>query len=120
MIDHFEIKTVNFSQCKYFYSTVLLPLGIELKWEDDSAAGFGLKDEVKVRFLIEKAGTSNSSHIAFTAQNKISVEKFYSIGIENGFDGNGEPGIRENYSPNYFAAFLLDPDGNNIEAVVYV
>jgi len=120
VIDHFEIKTKHFRECQFFYSTVLQPLGIELKWSDNLAAGFGLANEGKVRFLIEQSGSSTSSHIAFIAINKSAVEQFYAAGIENGFKGNGEPGIRENYSPDYFAAFLIDPDGNNVEAVVYV
>jgi len=120
VIDHFEIKTIKFEQCVEFYSTVLKPLHIELKWSDESAAGFGKVSEQKVQFVIEKSENKESSHIAFSAPDKNAVNRFYSIGIEGGFDCNGEPGIRAQYAPNYYAAFLHDPDGNNIEAVVYI
>jgi len=120
MIDHFEIKTVNFMQCKAFYSTVLAPLGIELKWGDESAAGFGLSVDKKVTFLIEKFEISVPSHIAFVAKDEIAVQQFYSLGIDNGFSCNGKPGLRTNYAANYYAAFLIDPDGNNVEAVSYL
>ncbi|WP_062263589.1 VOC family protein [Endozoicomonas arenosclerae] len=120
MIDHFEIKTINFEQCKKFYEISLLPLGIELKWADEAAAGFGMLGADKVMFLIEKHGTSTPSHIAFSASDQAAVEAFHQAGISCGFQCNGAPGIREHYSPDYFAAFLLDPDGNNIEAVVYI
>ena len=120
MIDHFEIKTVEFESCVKFYTVVLQPLNIELKWSDDFAAGFGTKGDSKVRFLIEKSDTQEPSHIAFSALSQSSVDQFHSTGVESGFTSNGGPGIRAEYASNYYAAFLYDPDGNNIEAVVYV
>ncbi len=120
MIDHFEIKTINFESCKSFYETALQPLGVELKWADESAAGFGRQDAEKVSFLIEKHSASTPSHIAFSASSKAAVEQFHQAGIHGGFQCNGEPGIREHYAPGYYAAFLLDPDGNNVEAVFYL
>ena len=120
MIDHFEIKVVDFDACVAFYSKVLITLGIELKWSDEAAAGFGLVGEPNTRFLIEKGAQSAPCHIAFKANDKASVEAFHKAGIEAGFTCHGEPGLREHYAPNYYAAFLYDPDGNNIEAVVYL
>ncbi len=120
VIDHFEIKTVNFQSCKLFYEAALEPLGIELKWADDGAAGFGKKGAEKVIFLIEKHSVSTPSHIAFSAPDKAAVEQFHQAAISAGFCCNGEPGVREHYAPGYYAAFLLDPDGNNVEAVVYL
>lgn len=120
MIDHFEIKTVKFKQCKAFYSTVLVPLGIESKWGDDSAAGFGLSVDAKVQFLIEKFEISVPSHIAFIGKDENAVQQFYSLGIGNGYECNGKPGLRTNYAANYYAAFLIDPDGKNVEAVAHL
>lgn len=120
MIDHFEVKVVDFDACVVFYSKVLTPLGIELKWLDEAAAGFGLVGESSTRFLIEKGDQSSPCHIAFKANSKVSVEAFYKAGVDAGFTCHGEPGLREHYTPNYYAAFFYDPDGNNIEAVVYV
>lgn len=120
MIDHFEIKTREFIRCKDFYSKVLVPLMIELKWSDESAAGFGLVDTEKVGFLIEQWDSQTTSHIAFAAPDEGSVKLFHRIGMENGFLCNGKPGIRINYAHNYYAAYLHDPDGNNVEAVAYL
>jgi catechol 2,3-dioxygenase-like lactoylglutathione lyase family enzyme len=120
MIDHFEIKVVDFDGCRRFHETVLSALDIELKWSDDAAAGFGQVGKDKVVFLVEKFDRSVPSHIAFSASSEASVEKFHQKGVEGGFKCNGQPGLRTNYAPNYFAAFLLDPDGNNVEAVIYL
>ncbi len=120
MIDHFEIKVAYFESCRDFYTQALSPLGIELKWADDSAAGFGLKSEPNVRFLIEKGVNSAKSHIAFSASSKVQVSEFHRAGLSSGAICNGIPGVREKYSSNYYAAFLLDPDGNNVEAVAYL
>ena len=120
MIDHFEIKVRKFEECKEFYSSVLLSLGIELKWSDEAGAGFGLIGESKTRFLIEKATQVSLYHAAFTAGDRDSVNAFHVAGKSKGYTCNGRPGVREEYAPNYYAAFLLDPDGNNVEAVVYL
>ena len=120
MLDHFEIKVVDFEGCKRFYETALAALDIELKWSDDAAAGFGRVGAAKVVFLIEKFDRNVPAHIAFSASSEASVEQFHQRDVEGGFACNGPPGLRANYAPNYFAAFLLDPDGNNVEAVVYL
>lgn len=120
MIDHFEIKVEEFERCLRFYSAVLSPLKIECKWSDSEGAGFGEIDSDKVRFVIERSNQPSLTHIAFSAPNKEAVVSFYETGLSAGERCNGKPGLRKNYSPNYFAAFLLDPDGNNVEAVVYV
>lgn len=120
MFDHVEIKVVHFDECLTFYTAVLQALGIEVKWVDEAGAGFGLISEPNVRFLIEKGETSTKNHLAFKAANEAEVKTFHSAGITLGAPCNGKPGLRESYAPNYYAAFLLDPDGNNIEALVYL
>ena len=121
MIDHFEVKVVNFDACVKFYAAVLHPLGIELKWSDAGAAGFGaFNDDERVLFLIEKAESSARMHLAFQAADQEAVKGFHAVGVSNNYQSNGEPGFREHYSPGYYAAFLLDPDQNNIEAVVRI
>ena len=119
MFDHFGIKVSDFENCVKFYQLVLHPLKIEMKWIEESAAGFGKKGNKKVVFLIEKSNTSSQVHTAFDGIDQAGVNKFHEIGKSSGYRCNGEPGLREHYAPNYYAAFLLDPDGNNIEAVVY-
>jgi len=120
MIDHFEIRVSEFEACKHFYMTVLRPLQIEIKWSEEGAAGFGKVGNDKVVFLIEKSINNSKLHVAFDGVDSTSVDQFHETGINSGYRCNGKPGYREHYAPNYYAAFLLDPDGNNIEAVVYV
>ena len=95
MIDHFEIKTTRFEDCLVFYKAVLEPLGVELKWSDSAAAGFGLAREPNVRFLIEKSDAPARCHIAFSAPDAQAVDAFFAHGIAVGATGNGEPGLRE-------------------------
>lgn len=120
MIDHVEIKTMHFADCKHFYQTVLRPLHMELKWADDAAAGFGLIGYDKVSFLIEKFDRNTPCHLAFSSTTSAQVDAFHLAGMQAGFRCNGQPGPRIHYSPDYYAAFLLDPDGNNVEAVVHI
>ncbi|EMP4114114.1 TPA: VOC family protein [Vibrio parahaemolyticus] len=120
MIDHFEIKVAAFEECRVFYMNALEPLGIELKWSDENAAGFGLSNEPNVRFLIEKGVSNSTCHIAFSALDKRQVTAFHEGGLSAGGKCNGKPGLRSHYAPNYYAAFLIDPEGNNVESVVYL
>ncbi|EIJ2831434.1 VOC family protein [Vibrio parahaemolyticus] len=120
MIDHFEIKVTAFEECRAFYMNALEPLGIELKWSDENAAGFGLSREPNVRFLIEKGVSNSTCHIAFSALDKRQVTAFHEVGLSAGGKCNGKPGLRSHYAPNYYAAFLIDPEGNNVESVVYL
>ncbi|MFM5086005.1 VOC family protein [Aeromonas media] len=120
MFDHVEIKVVCFDDCRRFYATVLVPLLIELKWADKDAAGFGRLGHDKVGFLIERGEPGAPCHLAFTASCAAQVDEFYQVGVRAGFACNGQPGLRPHYAPNYYAAFLLDPDGNNIEVLAYL
>ena len=121
MIDHFEIKVVNFAECVKFYTTVLKPLGIELKWSGENAAGFGaIIDQERVLFLIEKSDSASTIHLAFEAADRQAIGAFHQAGVSAGYRCNGKPSFREHYAKGYYAAFLFDPDRNNIEAVVRV
>nr|WP_301291255.1 VOC family protein [Aeromonas caviae] len=93
---------------------------IELKWSDETAAGFGLMGRDHVGFLIERGQQGASCHLAFRADDATQVDAFHHAGIKAGFACNGLPGLRPHYAPNYYAAFLRDPDGNNIEAMTYL
>ncbi|MCK2084180.1 VOC family protein [Aeromonas sp. 3925] len=113
MFDHVEIKVVRVDDCRRFYETVLAPLLITLKWADKDAAGFG-------RVGIERGQQGAPCHLAFAASSAAQVDEFHQAGVRAGFACNGQPGLRPHYAPNYYAAFLLDPDGNNIEALAYL
>ena len=120
MFDHVEIKVVRVDDCRRFYATVLAPLLIALKWADKDAAGFGRVGHDKVRFLIERGEQGAPCHLAFAASSAAQVDEFHQAGVRAGFVCNGQPGLRPHYAPNYYAAFLRDPDGNNIEALAYL
>lgn len=122
MFDHVEIRTAHFSASRHFYETVLRPLRIEPKWANELEAGFGKMNGDQAAFLVahDEAAPSGPCHLAFRAAHQSEVDAFYRAGIQAGFRCNGKPGLRKHYSPNYYAAFLFDPDGNNIEAVVYL
>jgi len=125
MLDHIGYPVADFGESKRFYSAALAPLSIALVMEvtaeqtgKDAHAGFGTKD--KPFFWIGTgAKKSGSTHVAFTAGSRAQVDAFYKAALAAGGKDNGRPGIREHYHPNYYGAFVLDPDGNNIEAVCH-
>ena len=118
LIDHLHLVTSEFSASKRFYQGVLSALGVSIGGEGD---GYFWADELFVSDKDSKSAQGKVTgrvHFAFQAQSREQVEKFFHAGIEAGGTSNGEPGERP-YHPGYFAAFLLDPDGNNIEAVFH-
>ena len=116
VIDHVHIRVRDAQESVAFYKTVLEPLGIPPIWESERGA--------QLANLVVTDGeptTSGPVHIAFVADSREQVDEFHRAGIEAGHRDNGPPGVREQYSSDeggrYYAAFLLDPDGNNVEAV---
>jgi catechol 2,3-dioxygenase-like lactoylglutathione lyase family enzyme len=116
MIAHISLSIRDFAKSKAFYSVVLAPLGYHVNMEYGEAAGFN--DGKNTDFWISEAQNVVPTHVAFEAADRHQVEAFYKAGLASGAKDNGAPGYRD-YWPGYFAAFLLDPDGNNIEAVWY-
>ena len=115
VFDHVKIGVRDAEASRTFYKTVLEPLGIPPLWESDRGAQFA---NLVVAADAEPGGPI---HIAFVAESREQVDAFHRAGIEAGYADNGPPGVREQYSSEgagrYYAAFLLDPDGNNVEAV---
>ena len=115
VFDHVKISVVDPATSIGFYKTVLETLAIPPLWESARGAQFA-------NLVVVEGDPSGPVHIAFVADNRAQVDAFHRAGIEAGFRDNGPPGVREQYSSdeagNYYAAFLLDPDGNNVEAVV--
>ena len=118
MIDHAGVTVSDFGKGKDFFSKSLAPLGYTMLAEfgEWSVAGFGAG---KPDFWIHTEEVKQKGHIAFAADNKAAVDGFYKAGLEAGGKDNGAPGYRKNYNPGYYAAFVLDPDGNNIEVVFH-
>jgi catechol 2,3-dioxygenase-like lactoylglutathione lyase family enzyme len=116
MYDHIGIKVKDLGASVRFYSAALAPLGFVLCSQDESSAGFGPAGSPALWIGVGKYPT-NATHIALRAPNRRSVELFHGKGLAAGGGDNGGPGLRSDYSPTYYAAFLIDPDGNNVEAV---
>ena len=118
MLDHVGIRVSDFEQSKRFFAQALSPLGYELIREPSvSAAGFGRQG--KPDFWIHQGDRGQPVHIAFAASERASVDAFHEEALAAGGRNNGGPGLRPKYHPSYYAAFVFDPDGNNIEAVCH-
>ena len=119
MLDHVTIGVSDIERSRSFYDLALRPLGITRLYADgEAASGYGLAP--KAFFWISWRGLPQTgAHIAFTAQDRAVVDRFHAEAIAAGGRDNGAPGIRPNYHANYYGAFVLDPDGHNIEAVCH-
>lgn len=125
MIDHLGFPVSDYERAKAFYASALAPLDYSLVMEvtqeqsgDFAAAGFGA--DGKPDFWIGSEGRLDKPvHIAIRAKDRAAVDAFYKAALAAGARDNGPPGIRAHYHPNYYGAFVLDPDGHNIEAVCH-
>jgi len=115
MYDHIGLHVKNLAASIAFYQAALAPFGYELCSRDETSAGFGRPGEPA--FWLYAAKTSSTAHVAFRAANRATVDHFHKRGVEAGGRDNGKPGLRADYAPTYYAGFLIDPDGNNVEAV---
>ena len=116
MIAHTTLTVSNYPKSKSFYSKVLKPLGYRRNMEFGEASGFN--DGKNTDFWIRKERTIVPTHLAFEAASRAQVQAFYKAALAAGGKDNGKPGYRD-YWPGYYAAFVHDPDGHNIEAVWY-
>lgn len=119
MLDHLGLKVKDFGRSRDFYVKVLAPLGYGIEMEFDvegyKVAGFGKNG--KPSFWISEGQPGPGLHLAFEAPSRAAVDAFYSAAMEAGASDNGPPGPRPQYHAGYYGAFVLDPDGYNIEAV---
>jgi len=117
MYDHIGLNVKDLSAAVRFYKPALEPLGHVLASEDAASASFGRPGEPALWLYSAKGSNGSGAHIAFCAPDRQAVNRFHAAGLKAGGRDNGGPGLRADYSASYYAAFLLDPDGNNIEAV---
>lgn len=117
MYDHIGLKVKKLEASVRFYEAALKPLGYVLCSRDATGAGFGPKGEPALWLYADKDAKGAAAHVAFRAADHAAVKKFHADGLNAGGRDNGGAGPRADYSPTYFAAFLIDPDGNNVEAV---
>jgi catechol 2,3-dioxygenase-like lactoylglutathione lyase family enzyme len=124
VLDHVGIEVSQLARSKAFYEAALAPLGIRLVMEfGEGAAGFGKETEhgPKPFFWIQERGrpAASGAHVAFGVRSTEGVDAFHAAALAAGGTDNGAPGLRPIYHPGYYGAFVLDPDGNNVEAVCH-
>ena len=113
VVDHLDLHASDYDESVRFYATVLAPLAIPGWSEDSESERATCFTRVNV---VDRRPATTALHLCFVAESREQVDAFHRAGVEAGFQSNGEPGYRD-YSPGYYAAFLLDPDGNNVEAL---
>jgi catechol 2,3-dioxygenase-like lactoylglutathione lyase family enzyme len=117
MLDHIGIRAQDFPRLVEFYKAALAPIGYAVQMEFPGVAGMGLPG--KPDFWLSGGDRStNPTHVAFTCT-RSEVDAFHAAALAAGGTDNGPPGLRQDYHPNYYAAFILDPEGNNVEAVCH-
>jgi catechol 2,3-dioxygenase-like lactoylglutathione lyase family enzyme len=124
MFDHIGLHVTNLDASARFYEAALAPLGFVLGSRDATSAGFGPPDAPALWLYSDRADRADradtagtAAHLAFRATTRAAVDKFHQAGAAAGGNDHGKPGVRADYAPTYYAAFLKDPDGNNVEAV---
>ena len=118
MLDHVSLPVSDLERSKRFYEEALSALGYRLIMEHHiSGVGFG--QSAKPDFWIRQGEVGASVHVAFASEDRATVDAFYEGAIAAGGHDNGQPGVRPEYHSAYYGAYVLDPDGNNIEAVCH-
>jgi catechol 2,3-dioxygenase-like lactoylglutathione lyase family enzyme len=117
MLDHVSLRVQDFDRALAFYRAALAPLGYLTVMEFPEAAGLGEPGRPDF-WLMRTEQPLNPTHVAFSAD-RARVDAFHAAALAAGGSSNGEPGVRGDYHPHYYAAFVLDPEGNNIEVVCH-
>ena len=117
MIDHVGIDVRDIETAKRFYEQALAPLGYTKLAEYPEAVGFG--EGGKPDFWVGRRGTPGTTHVAILSANRGAVDAFYEAALAAGGKDNGAPGLRPHYHATYYGAYVLDPEGNNVEAVCH-
>ncbi|KAK9447175.1 lactoylglutathione lyase [Limtongia smithiae] len=118
LIDHISISVTDFVKAQIFYGPVLELLGFGNPCDFDGILGYqSAKTTTMILLFLVNSAPSTPLHVAFRAQSKAQVQKFYDVAMAHGGTDNGAPGLRPDYGDNYYGAFVLDPDGNNVEFV---
>ena len=121
MLHHISFATANLAVAAAFYDAALGALGFRRVFEDETAIGYGVEDgEDKFCLKLRPLSVASSAgfHLAFAAPSRDAVDRFYRAALAAGGIDNGPPGLRPDYGQHYYAAFVIDPDGHRIEAVI--
>lgn len=120
-LDHVALSAADYDVSRVFYEKALAPLGMRTLMEfDEGGKVAGIGAEMPVFWIGDGGGLTNGRlHFAFAAKNRAEVDAFYAAAMAAGGKDNGAPGLRAHYHPTYYAAYVFDPDGHNIEAVCH-
>ena len=126
MLDHVSIPATDIAAAEAFYDAVMAAIGVTKMWRSEKGLGYGERCDAEhpdLNYLsIKLSGTVDQNekrHWCFKAPDRAAVDAFWQAGLDNGGVDDGSPGIREVYHPAYYAAFLIDPSGNRVEAVCH-
>ena len=124
MLDHLGIGISDYARSTAFYDAALAPLGLRQLYKvpvefTDGVHSVGYGDTRPFFWISENDPTRGRLHVAFSAKDRATVDAFHAAALAAGATDNGAPGVRPHYHPHYYGAFVLDPDGNNIEAVCH-
>jgi len=117
-VAHVAVNVSDWEPAKRFYAEVLGPLGYRVVYEEEGVLAY-YADTGGLDFGIGRRDPTGGAHVAFDCPDRQTVDRFHANGLAAGGRDNGAPGIRAHYDANYYAAYVLDPDGNNIEAVCH-
>jgi len=117
-VAHVAVNVSDWGRARRFYDEVLALLGYRVVYEEEGALAY-YADAHGLDFGIGRRDPVGGAHVAFDAEDRAAVDRFHAVALAAGGRDNGAPGIRAKYAPDYYAAFVLDPDGNNIEAVFH-
>lgn len=118
MIDHAVVRVKDLKNSLTFYEAALRPLGYRVLKEFPGFVGLGAGDKTDL-WIGQDDAVTKGAHLAFASRDRRSVEAFHAAALRAGGKDHGAPGIRRHYHPHYYGAFVLDPEGNNIEAVCH-
>ena len=120
MFDHVGVNVKSYEASRAFYEPALAALGygVAMQFDEHKAIAFG-PDGKPAFWVVEREPFGTGTHVAFTCDDHATVHAFYDAALAAGGTDNGPPGPRPHYTPTYYAAFVLDPDGNNVEAVCH-
>ncbi|MBS0245581.1 MAG: VOC family protein [Proteobacteria bacterium] len=119
MFDHISFGVRDLARTRRFYDAALAPLGVTLKYQREDMLGYG-RDAIALWIIPAKrpvpADMESGLHVCFAAPSRESIDAFHAAALKNGGTDNGAPGLRKDYGDNYYAAFVIDPDGYRLEA----
>jgi catechol 2,3-dioxygenase-like lactoylglutathione lyase family enzyme len=117
-VEHVAVNVGDWDRAKRFYAELLGSLGYRIVYEEEGALVY-FADAAGLDFGIGRRDPVGGAHVAFACPDRAAVDRFHEAGLAAGGTDNGAPGIRARYDPNYYAAYVFDPDGNNIEGVCH-